>query len=82
MWRVPRLISATQRRSARISTIPILLIQRAMGFDQNYAINGEPGTLRLAARLEDPKSGRDWKNGRPRPEFRSIAPTTRHPAWP
>jgi len=33
-------------------------IQRAKGLDQNYAINGAPGTLRLAARLEDPKSGR------------------------
>jgi aldose 1-epimerase len=33
-------------------------IQRAKGFDQNYAINGAPGTLRLAARLADPKSGR------------------------
>ena len=33
-------------------------IQRARGYDQNYAINGKPGTLRLAARLEDPKSGR------------------------
>ena len=34
------------------------VIQRARGFDQNYAINGKPGTMRLAARLEDPKSGR------------------------
>jgi aldose 1-epimerase len=33
-------------------------IQRAKGLDQNYAINGKPGTLRLAARLEDSKSGR------------------------
>src|SRR5437868_6107783 len=33
-------------------------IQRARGYDQNYAINGAPGRLRLAARLEDPKSGR------------------------
>lgn len=33
-------------------------IQRAHGFDQNFAINGKPGTMRLAARLEDPKSGR------------------------
>ncbi|HEY8255852.1 MAG TPA: aldose epimerase family protein [Rhizomicrobium sp.] len=33
-------------------------IQRAKGLDQNYAIKGKPGTLRLAARLEDPKSGR------------------------
>jgi aldose 1-epimerase len=33
-------------------------IQRAHGFDQNFAINGRPGTLRLAARLADPKSGR------------------------
>jgi aldose 1-epimerase len=33
-------------------------IQRAHGFDQNYAINGRPGTLRLAARLQDSKSGR------------------------
>ena len=31
---------------------------RAKGYDQNYAINGAPGTLRLAARLEDPRSGR------------------------
>lgn len=37
---------------------PDLAIQRAHGFDQNYAINGTPGTLRFAARLEDPKSGR------------------------
>ena len=33
-------------------------IQLAKGFDQNYALNGKPGTLRQAARLEDPKSGR------------------------
>jgi len=33
-------------------------IQRAGGFDHNYAINGTPNALRLAARLEDPKSGR------------------------
>ena len=33
-------------------------IQRAHGFDQNFAINGKLGTLRLAARLDDPKSGR------------------------
>ena len=33
-------------------------IVRARGYDQNYAINGQPGTLRFAARLEDPKSGR------------------------
>jgi aldose 1-epimerase len=31
---------------------------RAKGYDQNFAINGRSGTLRLAARLEDPKSGR------------------------
>lgn len=37
---------------------PDPVIQRAKGFDQNYAINGAPGTLRLAARLHDPKSGR------------------------
>jgi aldose 1-epimerase len=37
---------------------PDSVIQRAHGFDQNYAINGKPGTLRLAARLTDPKSGR------------------------
>ena len=37
---------------------PDPVIQRARGFDQNYAINGAPGTLRLAARLHDPKSGR------------------------
>jgi aldose 1-epimerase len=33
-------------------------IRRAGGIDQNYVIRGKPGTLRLAARLQDPKSGR------------------------
>jgi aldose 1-epimerase len=33
-------------------------IQRAGGFDHNYALNGTPGKMHLAARLEDPKSGR------------------------
>jgi aldose 1-epimerase len=37
---------------------PDPLIQRAKGYDQNYAINGTPGVLRFAAKLEDPKSGR------------------------
>jgi aldose 1-epimerase len=31
---------------------------RAKGYDQNYAINGTPGVLRFAVRLEDPESGR------------------------
>jgi aldose 1-epimerase len=31
---------------------------RAKGYDQNYALLGAPGTLRLAAKLEDPQSGR------------------------
>jgi aldose 1-epimerase len=49
------------RRPTRIAAHindPDPAIQRAKGLDQNYAINGKPGTLRLAARLEDPKSGR------------------------
>jgi aldose 1-epimerase len=33
-------------------------LQRAGGFDHNYALNGTPGKMHLAARLEDPKSGR------------------------
>jgi aldose 1-epimerase len=33
-------------------------IQRAGGFDHNFALNGKPGTMHLAARLEDTKSGR------------------------
>jgi aldose 1-epimerase len=37
---------------------PDPMIQRAKGYDHNFAINGTPGTLRLAARLEDPASGR------------------------
>jgi len=28
------------------------------GYDHNYIVNGTPGTLRLAARVEDPASGR------------------------
>lgn len=39
-------------------TAPDPSLVRAKGFDQNYAINGKPGSLRFAARLEDPKSGR------------------------
>lgn len=42
---------------ARIND-PDPAIVRARGYDQNYAINGKSGTLRFAARLEDPKSGR------------------------
>jgi aldose 1-epimerase len=42
---------------ARIND-PDSALVRAKGYDQNYAINGVPGTMRLAARLEDPKSGR------------------------
>jgi aldose 1-epimerase len=37
---------------------PDPLIQRAGGFDHNFALNGKPGRMHLAARLEDPKSGR------------------------
>ncbi|HEX4635934.1 MAG TPA: aldose epimerase family protein [Rhizomicrobium sp.] len=37
---------------------PDPLLQRAGGFDHNFALNGKPGRLHLAARLEDPKSGR------------------------
>jgi len=28
------------------------------GYDMNWVLNGRPGTMRLAARLEDPRSGR------------------------
>lgn len=37
---------------------PDPLLTQAKGYDQNFVINGTPGTLRLAARLEDPVSGR------------------------
>lgn len=30
----------------------------AMGYDHNYVIDGEPGSVRFAARLRDPRSGR------------------------
>ncbi|HWY66329.1 MAG TPA: aldose epimerase family protein [Rhizomicrobium sp.] len=33
-------------------------IQRAGGFDHNFALRGKPGQMHLAARLQDPKSGR------------------------
>lgn len=29
------------------------------GYDMNFVLNGHPGTMRFAARLEDPRSGRD-----------------------
>jgi aldose 1-epimerase len=50
-FRTPRTIGA------RIAD-PDPALVLAKGYDQNYAINGIPGTMRLAARLEDPKSGR------------------------
>jgi len=31
---------------------------KPVGFDHNWIIDGEPGTMRLAARVRDPKSGR------------------------
>jgi aldose 1-epimerase len=37
---------------------PDPMLVRAKGYDLNFVINGKPGTLRLAARLEDPASGR------------------------
>lgn len=37
---------------------PDPMLERAKGYDHNFVINGKPGTLRLAARLEDPISGR------------------------
>ena len=37
---------------------PDTMLQRQKGYGLNYKLNGTPGTLRLAARLEDPKSGR------------------------
>ena len=37
---------------------PDPLIQLVHGYGVNYRLNGAPGTLRLAARLEDPVSGR------------------------
>jgi aldose 1-epimerase len=37
---------------------PDPLIQRAGGLDHNFALNGKPGRMHLAARLQDPKSGR------------------------
>ena len=37
---------------------PDPLIQLVHGYGVNYRLNGRPGTLRLAARLEDPASGR------------------------
>ena len=37
---------------------PDPMLQRSHGYDVNFVINGTPGTLRLAARLEDPQSGR------------------------
>lgn len=37
---------------------PDPLLQLVHGYGVNYRLNGQPGTLRLAARLEDPVSGR------------------------
>jgi aldose 1-epimerase len=31
---------------------------KPIGFDHNWIVNGEPGTMRLAARVKDPKTGR------------------------
>jgi len=31
------------------------------GYDHNYVLNGKPGTLRLAARVYDPESGREME---------------------
>lgn len=33
-------------------------IRYCKGYDMNFVLDGRPGTLRLAARLEDPRSGR------------------------
>jgi aldose 1-epimerase len=37
---------------------PDPLLKQQLGYGVNYQLNGKPGTLRMAARLDDPKSGR------------------------
>ena len=37
---------------------PDPMLVRAKGYDHNFVIRGKPGRLRLAARLDDPASGR------------------------
>ena len=57
-------LQSAARAGMGVAALPCYLgdpdpaLVRAKGYDQNYAINGAPGTLRFAARLEDPKSGR------------------------
>jgi aldose 1-epimerase len=36
-------------------------LQKEGGYDINYVVNGQPGTLRLAARVKDPDSGREME---------------------
>src|SRR5690606_579524 len=42
----------------RIDNTDFTPLKYGQGYDHNFVVNGSPGTLRLAARVVEPKSGR------------------------
>ena len=47
-----------QAIGARIDQTEVLAIEYGNGYDHNFVVDGKPGTLRLAARVTSPVSGR------------------------
>ena len=62
------------------SSDPQIAIKK--GLDHNFVIDGAPGTLRIAARLQDAAAHGLWKSGPPSPACRSIPPIPFAPRWP
>jgi len=51
-------------------------IKRGGGYDHNFVVDGEPGTLRLAARVTEADSGACWKSPLPSRACSSIRATS------
>jgi aldose 1-epimerase len=45
----------------RLDDLPLVGPTDPGGYDVNYVLNGEPGAVRLAARVRDPESGREME---------------------
>jgi aldose 1-epimerase len=51
-FRTPQIISSRIRNGSEVQ------LQIGRGYDHNFVLRGETGRLRMAARLEEPRSGR------------------------
>jgi aldose 1-epimerase len=58
---------------------PDPLLKQVHGYGLNFRLKGTPGTMRLGARLEDPKSGRVMEEWTTQPDIRLYSANNRPP---